>query len=75
LDEFFYENVIESSSDESNNDSRIMVVFALLVHNHEENQRPCSKDHYKECGVETQPRGWAGMPMEGLFSSYLSSLK
>jgi hypothetical protein len=38
LDEFFYDNVIDTSSDESGYDSEIMAAVELLVHEHEENQ-------------------------------------
>jgi hypothetical protein len=35
LDEFFYDNVIDTSSDESDDDTEIRADVALLVHDHE----------------------------------------
>ena len=39
-DEFFFNNVINTSSDESDVDTKVMVLVALLVHDFNENQVP-----------------------------------
>jgi hypothetical protein len=39
-DEFFYKNFIDTSSDESNDDTEVTVAMTLLAHDHEENHRP-----------------------------------
>jgi hypothetical protein len=38
LDKFFFSHVINTSSGDSNDDNEIMMVVALLVYDHEENQ-------------------------------------
>lgn len=40
LDDFFFNHAINTSSDESDDDSEVLASVALLVHEHEENQRP-----------------------------------